>query len=251
MPATPAWPPKSAPRLFVEQVLGEGAQVALDGPQAHYLGRVMRVAPGDAVILCDNVTGEWAARVAEAGKRDAVLVVETLLRPREAVPNFTLCAALLKKDRFDLVLEKACELGVRRIQPVLTRRCVADKLNLERARAILIEAAEQCARTALPELLAPVKLDALLKSWESGRALFFADENGGEPAAAAFAAHPGPAALLIGPEGGFDEAERAAIRALPPTRAITLGPRILRGETAAIAATALWMGTMGDWQPGT
>jgi len=247
MPATPAWPPKSAPRLFVEQVLGEGVQVSIEGPQAHYLGRVMRVGPGDAVILCDNATGEWAARVTQAGKRDVVLAVETMLRPRELVPDFTLCAALLKKDRFDLVLEKACELGVARIQPVLTRRCVADKLNLERARAILTEAAEQCARTALPELLAPVKLDALLKDWESGRALFFADENGGEPAAAAYAAHPGPAALLTGPEGGFDEAERAAIRALPQTRAITLGPRILRGETAAIAATALWMGTLGDW----
>ncbi len=247
MPATPAWPPKSAPRLFVEQVLGEGVQVSIEGPQAHYLARVMRVGPGDAVILCDNVTGEWAARVTQAGKRDVVLAVETMLRPRELVPDFTLCAALLKKDRFDLVLEKACELGVARIQPVLTRRCVADKLNLERARAILTEAAEQCARTALPELLAPVKLDALLKDWDSGRALFFADENGGEPAAAAYAAHPGPAALLTGPEGGFDEAERAAIRALPQTRAITLGPRILRGETAAIAATALWMGTLGDW----
>ncbi|MEY4055677.1 MAG: hypothetical protein RL519_1012 [Pseudomonadota bacterium] len=247
MPATPAWPPKSAPRLFVEQVLAENAQLSLDGPQAHYLARVMRITPGDAVILCDNVTGEWAARVIEAGKRDILLHVETQLRLREAVPDFTLCAALLKKDRFDLVLEKACELGVARIQPVLTRRCVADKLNLERATAILTEAAEQCARTALPELLAPVKLDALLKDWDASRALFFADENGGDPAAATFAAQTGPAALLTGPEGGFDEAERAAIRALPAARAITLGPRVLRGETATIAATALWMGTIGDW----
>ena len=251
MPATPAWPPKSAPRLFVEQVLETGTQVTIEGPQAHYLARVMRVGPGDAVVLCDNVTGEWAARVIEAGKRDVLLSPETLLRPREAVPDFTLCAALLKKDRFDLVLEKACELGVARIQPVLTRRCVADKLNLERARTILTEAAEQCARTALPELLAPVKLDALLKNWEADRTLFFADENGGDPAAAAFAANSGSAALLTGPEGGFDGAERTAIRALPVTHAITLGPRILRGETAAIAATALWMGTVGDWQPGT
>ena len=247
MPATPAWPPKSAPRLFVEQVLADGAQLSLDGPQAHYLARVMRIAPGDGVILCDNATGEWAARVTSAGKRDVVLQVETQLRPREAVPDFTLCAALLKKDRFDLVLEKACELGVARIQPVLTRRCVADKLNLERATTILTEAAEQCARTALPELLTPVKLDALLKDWDASRALFFADENGGDPAAATFAANPGSAALLTGPEGGFDEAERNAIRALPAARAITLGPRILRGETAAIAATALWMGTVGDW----
>lgn len=247
MPATPAWPPKSAPRLFVPAPLVEGVAVSLDGPQAHYLSRVMRVGEGDAVILCDDQTGEWAARVASAGKRDVVLVPETLLRGREDVPDFTLCAALLKKDRFDLVLEKACELGVRHIQPVLTRRCVADKLNLERAAAILTEAAEQCARTALPRLAAPVKLDVLLRGWEPSRALFFADENGGDPAAAAFAAQTGPAALLVGPEGGFDADERAAIRAHSAARAITLGPRILRGETAAIAGTALWMGTAGDW----
>ena len=247
MPATPAWPPKSAPRLFVAQLLALGIQIVIEGPQAHYLSRVMRIAAGDAVVLCDDQTGEWAARVVDAGKREVVVSCEVQLRPREQVPDFTLCAALLKKDRFDLVLEKACELGVRRIQPVLTRRCVADKLNLERARAVLIEAAEQCARTALPEIAAPVKLEALLKGWDADRALFFADENGGANAVQQFAVHAGPAALLTGPEGGFDEAERAAVRALPSAHAITLGPRILRGETAAIAATALWMGTRGDW----
>ena len=247
MPTIPAWPPKSAPRLFVAQGLSLGAQVVIEGGQAHYLSRVMRIATGDAVVLCDNQTGEWAARVVDAGKREVVVTCETLLRPREQVPDFTLCAALLKKDRFDLVLEKACELGVRRIQPVLTRRCVADKLNLDRARAVLTEAAEQCARTALPELAAPVKLDALLAGWEPVRTLFFADENGGANAAQQFSAHSGPAALLTGPEGGFDEAERAAIRKLPQAQAITLGPRILRGETAAIAGIALWMGTCGDW----
>ena len=247
MPATPAWPPKSAPRLFVESALSAGSQLTIDGPQAHYLSRVMRIAAGDAVVLCDDVSGEWVARVEQAGKRDVTVTCETLLRPREQVPDFTLCAALLKKDRFDLVLEKACELGVRQIQPVLTRRCVADKLNLDRARAVLIEAAEQCARTALPTLAAPVKLDALLKGWEPDRSLFFADENGGASAAAQFAAQRGPAALLTGPEGGFDDAEREAIRALPQAHPITLGPRILRGETAAIAGTALWMGTVGDW----
>ncbi|MEY4721882.1 MAG: hypothetical protein RIQ46_1607 [Pseudomonadota bacterium] len=248
MPATPAWPPRSAPRLFVPGPLAEAANVAIEGQQAHYLSRVMRLGEGDAVILCDDQTGEWAARVISAGKRDVLLACEVRLRPREAVPDFTLCAALLKKDRFDLVLEKACELGVARIQPVLTRRCVADKLNLERATALVTEAAEQCARTALPDLAAPVKLDALLRDWPQDRALFFADETGGEPAAAAFAAHAGPAALLTGPEGGFDDAERAAIRAHPAARAISLGPRILRGETAAIAATALWMGLAGDWR---
>ena len=247
MSATPAWPPKSAPRLFVPAPLAEGVAVCIEGPQAHYLSRVMRLGEGDVVILCDNATGEWAARVSSAGKRDVTAVPETLLRQREQVPDFTLCAALLKKDRFDLVLEKASELGVRRIQPVLTRRCVADKLNPERALAIVTEAAEQCARTALPELGQPVKLDALLRDWPEGTALFFADEAGGAPAADAFAAHSGPAALLVGPEGGFDDAERAAIRAHPQARAITLGPRILRGETAAIAATALWMALAGDW----
>ena len=247
MPATPAWPPKSAPRLFVAGPLAEGAIVALDGPQAHYLTRVMRVAEGDAVILCDNQTGEWAARVTAAGKRNVALGVAALLRPREEVPDFTLCAALLRKDRFDLVLEKACELGAARIQPVITRRCVADKLNLERARMVLTEAAEQCARTALPVLAEPVKLEPLLRDWPEGRTLFFADEEGGEPAAPAFAGCPGPAALLTGPEGGFDAAEREAVRALAQTRAISLGPRILRGETAAIAGTALWMAMAGDW----
>lgn len=247
MPATPTWPPKSAPRLFVEQLLANDAHATIEGPQAHYLSRVMRIAEGDAVVLCDNQSGEWAARVLSVGKRKVVVSCEALLRPREDVPDFTLCAALLKKDRFDLVLEKACELGVRRIQPVLTRRCVADKLNLERARSILTEAAEQCARTALPELAAPMKLEALLKGWDNTRTLFFADENGGENAAQQFAAFSGPAALLTGPEGGFDEAERAVVTGLPQARTITLGPRILRGETAAIAATAMWMGTRGDW----
>ena len=246
-PATPAWPPKSAPRLFVAGPLAAGTAVTIDGPQAHYLGRVMRVAPGDAIMLCDDATGEWACRVTEAGKRAVAVVAEVRTRPREDVPDFWLVPALLKKDRFDLVLEKATELGTARIAPVVTRRCVADRLNPERARAIVIEAAEQCARTALPDLAEPVKLDALLKTWPAERVLFFADENGGEPAHAAFAASPGPAALLVGPEGGFDEAERTAIRALPQARPIALGPRILRGETAAIAATALWMGVAGDW----
>ena len=168
-----------------------------------------------------------------ADKRSVELEVAERLREREQAPDFWLCPALLKKDRFDLVLEKATELGVRSIRPVVTRRCVADKLNPERARSIVTEAAEQCARTALPEMADPVSLDALLAQWPAGRTLFFADETGGEPAAGAFAATEGPAALLTGPEGGFDDTERAAIRALPKARAISLGPRILRGETAA------------------
>jgi RNA methyltransferase, RsmE family len=248
MAATPAWPPRSAPRLFVNGAISAGRAVTLTEGQAHYLTRVMRVTVGDTVILCDDATGEWAAIVLSAGKRDIVLDPHDRLRPREEVPDFWLCAALLKKPNYDLALEKATELGVRRIQPVLTRRCVADKLNAERARSILTEAAEQCARTALPELEGPQKLDALLRGWPKERILYFADEQGGDPPARAFAGGGAPAALLIGPEGGFDDEERAAIRAHPCARPISLGPRILRGETAAIAGCALWMALAGDWK---
>jgi len=247
MPATPSWPPKSAPRLFVEFALSEGCSFQLEGSHAHYLGKVMRVKAGDVIILCDNQTGEWAAKIDAVAKRRVDLTTTTRLREREDVPNLWLCPALLKKDRFDQVLEKATELGAARIQPVITRRCVADKLNAERARTITTEAAEQCARTALPELGEPMKLDAMLKDWPTDRTLFFADEEGGEPAATTFARHEGPAAILIGPEGGFDDAERAAIRAHSQARPITLGPRILRGETAAIAALSVWMASAGDW----
>ena len=247
MSATPAWPPKSAPRLFVYEFLSEGVDVRVEGNQAHYLGEVMRIAQGDTVILCDNKTGEWAAEVVDAGKRHVLLKAQQHLRPREEVPDFWLCAALLKKDRFDMVLEKATELGVDRIQPVVTSRCVADKLNPERANTIVIEAAEQCARTALPDVGEPQKLDALLRDWPKERILFFADEEGGEAAADAFCYADGPAALLTGPEGGFTDQERAAIRGHPAARAISLGPRILRGETAALAGIAVWMAEAGDW----
>lgn len=246
MPATPAWPPKSAPRLFTATPITQGQLIAVEGNQAHYLIKVMRVSIDGSVVLCDDVTGEWASKVLTVGKRQVVLEPVERLREREPVPDFWLCPALLKKDRFHLVLEKATELGVAEIRPVVTRRCVADRLNPERAKAIVIEAAEQCARTALPALAEPVELKTFLGDWPADRVLFFADELGGEPAIDAFAGNT-KAALLIGPEGGFDDAEREAIRALPQARAITLGPRILRGETAAIAATALWMGIAGDW----
>ena len=250
MPATPAWPPKSAPRLFLDDELSEGRTFALDGNRAHYLGKVMRVSEGDIVILCDDITGEWAARVGQVDKRRVDVTVAERLRPREEVPDLWLCPALLKKDRFDLVLEKATELGVSAIHPVVTRRCVADKLNPERARTIVTEAAEQCARTALPEIAPVAKLETLLREWPQDRHLFFADEDGGEAAADAFCYAEGPAALLVGPEGGFDDAERAMIRAHPASVAISLGPRILRGETAAIAGTAVWMAEAGDWLDG-
>lgn len=247
MPATPAWPPESAPRLFVEDALVDGQEIRIDGGQAHYLISVMRLKQGAPVKLFDDRTGEWLAEAAAIGKRDLILKVTARLREREAVPDLWLCAAPIKKGRIDWVAEKACELGVARLMPVLTRRTVIDRVNTERLRAHMIEAAEQCGRTALPEMVEPVKLGALLRNWPAERALFFADEEGGVPAFDAMRAHAGPSAILIGPEGGFDAEERAAIRALPQAVAITLGPRILRAETAAAAATGLWMAAAGDW----
>jgi 16S rRNA (uracil1498-N3)-methyltransferase len=247
MPATPAWPPRSTPRLFVETPLSLGTPVRVEGGQAHYLLSVLRMKAGDPVKLFDDATGEWLGVAAAIGKRDLILDVTGQLREREPVPDLWLCAAPIKKGRIDWVAEKACELGVARLVPVLTRRTVIDRLNGERLRSHMIEAAEQCDRTALPDLAEPVKLEALLRDWPADRALFFADETGGEPAAAAMAARKGPAAILIGPEGGFDDAEREAIRALPQAVGIGLGPRILRAETAAAAAVAIWMTAAGDW----
>jgi 16S rRNA (uracil1498-N3)-methyltransferase len=241
VPATPAWPPHSLPRLFVDQALDEGASVTVDGT---YLGAVLRLGPGDRVKLFDDRGGEWLAEIAEAGKKRATLTVGAHLRPREAVPDLWLLFAPVKRGRIDWLVEKATELGVARLQPVVTRRTIVERLNLERLRAHAVEAAEQCERTALPELAEPRKLEAVLKDWPAGRALFFADEGGGEP----FVPDPGPAAILIGPEGGFTEEERAAIRVLPQARPVSLGPRILRAETAALAAVALWMAGAGDWR---
>lgn len=247
MPATPAWPPDSSPRLFVDQPLTQGTQVRLDGAQAHYLLSVMRVKDGDTVRLFDDRTGEWRGVATQVRKRDLILDVTDQLREREIVPDLWLCIAPTKKGRIDWVIEKACELGVDRILPVLTRRTVVDRLNLDRLRAHAVEAAEQCGRTALPALAEPVKLAALLRDWAETRTLFFADETGGVPAVEAMRAHPGPAAILIGPEGGFDPEERDAVRAVRQAVGIALGPRILRAETAAAAATALWMAAAGDW----
>ncbi|WP_294211495.1 16S rRNA (uracil(1498)-N(3))-methyltransferase [uncultured Sphingomonas sp.] len=246
MTATPAWPPQSTPRLFVEQPLAPGP-LRIDGPAAHYLLSVMRTAPGDPVKLFDDVTGEWLATAVQVGRRDLTVDVSTRLREREPVPDLWLCAAPLKKGRIDWLAEKACELGVDRLVPVVTARTIVDKLKTDRLRAHMIEAAEQCARTALPAVDEPVKLAAMLRDWPATRTLFFADEAGGDPAVAAMRTHPGPAAILIGPEGGFTDAERAMIREHSQAIGISLGPRILRADTAAAAAVALWMAAAGDW----
>jgi 16S rRNA (uracil1498-N3)-methyltransferase len=204
----------------------------------------MRFKAGDPVKLFDGVNGEWLGVAEIIGKRDLTLRITGQLRPLETVPDLWLLAAPIKKARIDLVAEKACELGVARYRPIVTRRTNIERLNLDRLRAHMIEAAEQCGRTSVPALDEPIKLPALLKTWPAERILYFADETGGET----FAPLPGPAAILIGPEGGFDDEERAAIRALPQATAISLGPRILRAETAAIAAITIWMNSAGDWQ---
>ncbi|CAN5473795.1 16S rRNA (uracil(1498)-N(3))-methyltransferase [soil metagenome] len=246
MPATPAWPPQSTPRLFVESPLAPGA-LRIDGPQAHYLIAVMRFKAGDPVKLFDGLSGEWLGVASAVGKRDLTLDVTEKLRERETVPDLWLCAAPLKKGRIDWLAEKACELGVARLALAVTRRSVVDKPKVDRLRAPMIEAAEQCGRTSVPEIAEPVKLTQMLRDWPAGRALFFADETGGQPALEAMRATSGPAAILIGPEGGFDPEEREAIRALPQAVGISLGPRILRADTAAAAAVSLWMGAAGDW----
>ncbi len=246
MSATPAWPPASTPRLFVDQTLSDGMILPLDGAQANYLGNVMRLKTGDPVRLFDDRTGEWIAEVTDTAKRNVTLRLKSKLREREAVPDLWLLFAPIKKGPIDWLVEKATELGAARLQPVITQRTIVDRLNLERLRANTIEAAEQCDRTALPELAEPVKLAALLKSWDAKRALIFADETGGQPFSAIATA--GPAAILIGPEGGFTPDERAAIRATPGAIGASLGPRILRAETAAAAAIAAWMTIAGDWR---
>ncbi len=240
MAATPAWPPKSTPRLFVEEALGEGVALRIDGPQAHYLLSVMRLKAGDPIKLCDDRSGEWLARVSSVAKRDLLVNVEAQLRPREDVPDLWLAVAPIRKARFDFVAEKACELGVARFLPVLMQRCVADKVKPDRLRAQMIEAAEQCGRTALPEVAEVQSLDRFLRDFPVERTLIFADEEGGVPLSDVAASSPS-AAILIGPEGGFADAERSAILAHPAAKGVSLGPRILRADTAALAAVAVWM----------
>jgi 16S rRNA (uracil1498-N3)-methyltransferase len=244
MPATPAWPPKSLPRLFVRTALSDGAHVELDAGQANYLGNVMRLGEGAEVLLFDGRSGEWLGRVAEAGKKRMALMVERQTREPEDIPDVWLAFAPVKRAQTDWLVEKATELGAAKLIPVMTQRTIAERVKLERLEAIAIEAAEQCGRTRLPEIAQPVSLAQLLK--EEGRTLYFADEAGGEPVASAF--RPGAATILTGPEGGFTDEERAKIRAVEDAVPISLGPRILRAETAALASLAAYMAVAGDWR---
>lgn len=250
MPATPAWPPHSTPRLFVDNSLVAGSELRIEGGQAHYLLHVMRLKSGDPVTLFDDRTGEYLATVAATGKRDLTLQVMARLRDRQLGPDLWLCQALIKKDRLDWVAEKTCELGIARFVPVLTRRCVVDKVKEDRLRSQMIEAAEQCERTALPEIAPLAKLEAMLGDWPQDRMLFFCDERGGGNFADAISANAGPAAILIGPEGGFDDHENTAIRACASAIPVSLGPRVLRADTAAVTAISAWMAHApgSDWR---
>lgn len=251
MPATPAYPPLSAPRLYVDVELSEGAEIRLDGSHAHYLLKVMRIKDGQPVKLFDDRTGEYLAHVIMLGKRDLILLIDRKTRERDNVPDLWLLAAPIKKDRYSWIAEKATELGIAEMIPVQTTRTQNTHIKPDKLRARMVEAAEQCERTALPILRPLVKLDELLKDWPADRHLFFADErihtSGEGSFRKALVANDGPAAILIGPEGGFSDAENDAIRGLPQSVPISLGPRILRADTAAVAAVSLWMAGRGDW----
>jgi 16S rRNA (uracil1498-N3)-methyltransferase len=246
MPATPAWPPKSLPRLFVRAPLGAGVSVELDAGQANYLGNVLRMTEGGELLLFDGTSGEWLARVVAAAKKRMTLIVERPTREPESIPDVWLAFAPVKRAQTDWLVEKATELGAARLLPVMTRRTVAERVRLDRLESIAIEAAEQCGRTRLPQIDPPLPLDRWLAARDPQRRLYFADEAGGD--APARSLEPGPVVILTGPEGGFTDQERAQIRAEPNAVPISLGPRILRAETAALAALAAYMTVAGDWR---
>jgi 16S rRNA (uracil1498-N3)-methyltransferase len=236
-------------RLYVDAALGEGARVIPDDGQAHYLLHVMRAKAGDRVSLFNGRDGEWLARIAEMAKRSCTLECEHCTAPQTEVPDLWLVFAPIKKTPADYLTQKATELGVRALQPVITRRTIVQRVNIERMTANAIEAAEQSGRLSIPEVRAPQSFDKLLAGWPQQRRILFCDEAGeAPPIATALAAAPsGPWAVFTGPEGGFDPAERAALRALPFVTCVTLGSRILRADTAALSALSVWQSVKGDW----
>jgi 16S rRNA (uracil1498-N3)-methyltransferase len=236
-------------RLFVTADLGPGAEVRLDDAQAHYLFAVMRLGTGARLLVFNGRDGEWSAEVAEAGRRGGTLLAREPGRAQRRPPDLWLLFAPIKKARTDFIVEKATELGVARIQPVFTRLTASQRLRPDRLRAHAVEAAEQCGETYVPELAEPARLGPLLDAWNPARRLMFCDEErAAPPATQALKAAPGPWAVLIGPEGGFAPDESLRLRGLPFVTAVTLGPRVLRADTAAAAALTLWQATLGDWR---
>jgi 16S rRNA (uracil1498-N3)-methyltransferase len=242
-------------RLFVQAPLNTGAKLMPDDSQAHYLLHVMRAREGSRVLLFNGMDGEWQARVADVTRRSCALICEMQTGPQTHEPDLWLAFAPIKKIPADYVAQKATELGVRVLQPVLTRRTIARRVNLGRVRANAIEAAEQSGRLTVPEIREPANLDALLGSWPINRQLLFCDEGGNAaPVVEGLqkAGEKGAWGVLTGPEGGFDPDERATIRKHSFVVPVTLGPRILRADTAALAALAVWQAVLGDWrQPGS
>jgi 16S rRNA (uracil1498-N3)-methyltransferase len=239
------------PRLYVDASLAAGAKVTLEASQVNYLRNVLRRKAGEAVLVFNGRDGEWRGTLAEAGKRNVLLVIEKPIRAQTAAPDLHYLFAPLKHARLDYMVQKAVELGVSRLQPVLTRHAQVARVNLDRMRANAVEAAEQCGILTLPEVAQPVSLDRMIAERDPGRMLVFCDEDAEvkDPIAALSAVRPSEAlAVLIGPEGGFAEDERAALVALPNVLRLALGPRILRADTAAVAALALVNAAVGDWR---
>lgn len=237
-------------RLFIRDDLAAEGEIALDEGQSRYLAAVMRLSVGDAVLVFNGRDGEWRASVARLGKRAVTLAVGDPVRPQASGPDLELVVALVKRARLETIVEKAAELGAARVRLVVSERTNADHTRVDRLQAIATEAAEQTGRLDVPEILPPVKLDPLIGEWPQGRRLLFCDEAGDAlPVLEALRGEPaGPWAVLIGPEGGFSPVERARLRDLPFATPASLGPRILRADTAAISALTLWQAALGDWR---
>ncbi|NVK19009.1 MAG: 16S rRNA (uracil(1498)-N(3))-methyltransferase [Methylocystaceae bacterium] len=237
-------------RLYAEDQLTGDKQIELSSDQAHYINNVMRLNVGDEVLLFNALDGEWAATIQESKKKRCVLQVGSKTRDTEKMPDLWLCFAPIKKQRLDFIIEKATELGVSCLQPVITRHTIVSKIRTDRLHAQAIEASEQCERLNIPDVKEAVSLTQLIKDWPENRRLFVLDERGGaEPIDQALRTHKdGPHAFLTGPEGGFEASELDLLRKLPFVTPISLGPRILRADTAALAAISCWQSVCGDWQ---
>lgn len=235
-------------RLYVDQPLGAGQAVALGAEAANYLFNVMRLGKGAGVALFNGRDGEWRAEVAEAGKRQGIAICQAQTAPQVMPPDLWLMFAPVKKERTAFIVEKAVELGVARLVPVATRHMNSERWRGDKQTAHAIEAAEQCGATFVPEVSDLQPLDRVLAGWPEGRVLYWADESLAQGSSMPAALVAGPAAILIGPEGGFSDEEKIRLRALPFVRPLSLGPRILRAETAALAAVVMWQTAVGDWR---